>query len=268
MAKTAPKSESVEFPQDIIDDIIAALGDNTRLLKQCALVSSSFLLPSRKQLFSSITLRNDQNCDGIHQFLVQNSVIQSFVRTIVIKDNTRMFPEWMNGTSLLAILRLPFWRLKSFVFREVWMWGLNSFSIELKDALSNIMHSSSLKSLSLGGSNSNLDLILPITLFTHAVHLTTLELYHLSPDNFGDEDSSLLTRAASNRVEPMASQIVIDWCRWCFCKGDVRGTRFALSPHFLTNSGHRRSHSLDIPAIHMRSTLLGNTHCARLRNHR
>ena len=72
---------SLEIPQDIIDSVIAAVGEDTRLLKQCALVSSSFLLPSRKQLFSRITLRNDKTCWGIHQFLAQNPILQSSVHT-------------------------------------------------------------------------------------------------------------------------------------------------------------------------------------------
>jgi hypothetical protein len=56
-----------KIPQDIIDKIIAEVGDDTRLLKQCSLVSSSFLLPSRRQLFSRITLSDDQACQRIWQ---------------------------------------------------------------------------------------------------------------------------------------------------------------------------------------------------------
>ena len=44
----------------------------------------SFLFPTRKQLFSKITNSSDQKCQGIYQFLVQNPVIQSFVRTILL----------------------------------------------------------------------------------------------------------------------------------------------------------------------------------------
>ena len=54
----------------------------------CSLVSSSFLLPSRKQLFSRIIFRlgNYRTWQGIHQLLVQNVVIQSFVRAITLMD--------------------------------------------------------------------------------------------------------------------------------------------------------------------------------------
>ena len=233
----AHRAKSMDIPQDIIDNVIAAVGDSDDkcLLKQCALVSSSFLRPSRKQLFSRITLRSDRTCQGIHQFLVQNPVIQSFVRTITLMDSWGyMIPEWMNGTSLLAILRLPFSCLECFSiivhrdFGNRYSWDWNSFSSELKDALSNIiLHSSSLKTLSLRGIAK-----VPITFFLRIVHLTTLELHSLSPNDFGDENSSSLAQAAPKGVAPTASHTVIDRCVWHFRKGRMRGTRFPLSAYF------------------------------------
>jgi hypothetical protein len=155
-------AKSVEIPQDIIDNVIAAVGDDKHLLKQCTLVSSLFLLPSRKQLFSKITLKSDETCQEIHQLLVRNPIIQSFVRTITLTEDTlgpwsSKFPLWINGTSLLAILRLSFCCLERFSIVEYpnnWIinpWNWNSFSCELKDALSNIIYSSTLKTLSLTG---------------------------------------------------------------------------------------------------------------------
>jgi hypothetical protein len=211
----------MDIPQDIIDNVIAAVGDDMRVLKKCTLVSSSFLLPSRKQLFSRITLKSDQTCLGIHQFLIQNPVIQCFVRSITLigdiedYDSRRTwinpeFPEWMNCKSLLAILRLPFSCLECFsiitrrnpLIRTSWEW--NSFSSELKDALSNIIHSSTLKILVLTGIAK-----LPITFFRHIVHLRTLQLHVISPIDFCDENLSSL-----KEVAPMASHTVIDRCVW------------------------------------------------------
>jgi hypothetical protein len=232
-------AKSVEIPQDIIDSVIAAVGDDTRVLKQCTLVSSSFFLPSRKQLFSRITLRSDKTCHGIHQFLVQNPVIQSFVRTITLEQMSLSDPkisEWMNGTSLLAILRLPFGCLESFsvtvhLLSNECDW--NYFSSELKDSLSNIIHSSTLKTLSLTGISK-----LPTTLFLRIVHLSTLELHYI---DFCDEDSTFshssysssesLTRAASMEVTPVASHTAIDRCVWHFAVG-IAGTRFPSSAYF------------------------------------
>ena len=90
-------------------------------------------------------------------------------------------------------------------------WGWNSFSSDLKDALSNIIHSSTLKTLSLDGITK-----VQITFFLHIVHLTTLELRFLLPNDFADENSSSLTRAASKGVASMASHSVIDQCVWRF----------------------------------------------------
>ena len=224
-------AKSLEIPQDIIDNVIAAVGDDRDLLKQCALVSSSFLLPCRKQLFSKITLGCEQSCQGIHQVFVRNPVIQSFVRTITLNNLERInlesidsnrqwgfrypkfpnykFPDWINGTSLLAILRLPFFRLECFSIyvcsscesneSNDFCWDWNSFSSELKDALSNIIHLSTLENLSLANVTN-----VPITLFLH-LRLTTLIL-SLSPNDLYDENS--------NSLAPMAYHTVIDRLVW------------------------------------------------------
>ena len=264
----------MEIPQDIIDNVIAAIGYDKRSLKQCTLVSSSFLLPSRKQLFSKITLRSDQTCQGIHQFLLQNPIIQPFVRSITLKDSWGYkIPNWMNGPSLLAILRLPFCCLECFsiiVRRNDWNedpWDWNSFSSELKDALTNIIHSSTLETLNLAGITK-----VPITIFLHIAHLTTLELHSLSPNDFGGENPSSLTQASSKGVAAsMASHSlpVIDRCVWHFWEY-VRGMKRILffSAYFLTNwqekvplnrySSHScadyaslKSTSSSVPQLHM-----------------
>ena len=228
--------KSVEIPQDIIDNVIAAVGDDKRLLKQCALVSSSFLHPCRKLLFSKITLNSDEICQGIYEFLVHNPIIQSFVRTITL-DPFFESREWVtrNDTSLLGVLRLPFSRLECFsIGNDVYRpWDWNRFSSELKDAFLNITHSSNLKILSLIEITN-----IPITFFLHIVHLTTLELYCSLPLNdFGnDENSSPMTWAVSKGV---ASHMVpvVDRLEWFLRKEDhskyhVRGTRFPLSTNF------------------------------------
>ena len=217
----------MEIPQDIIDNVIAVAGDldDRNLLKQCSLVSSSFLLPSRKHLFSRITIRSDESCEGILQLLIQNPVILSFVRSITLTEpDWHMFPEWINGTSLLAILRLPFcclerfsitWRDDDWDFRsEPWEW--DCFSSEMEDALSNFILSSTLKTLSLNGITN-----VPTTFLI--AHLTTLELHTLSLNDFCDKNSSSLTQAASKEVAPKASDTVIDRCVWRFGAEHARG---------------------------------------------
>jgi len=209
----------MDIPQDIIENVIAAVGDDTQLLIKCCLVSSSFLLPSRKKLYSSITLRYNHIFPEIYQLLVQNPVIKSFVRTLTLKFEFRVpgsvTDKWVNGTSLLAILRLPFCCLERFSIIAPYEFGLkwswNSFSSEVKDALLNIIHLSTLKTFSLEGVSK-----VPITFF-HIVHLTTLKLGSISPYDFVGKNSSSLARAGSKGVvEPTASRTVVDRCVWCF----------------------------------------------------
>ena len=229
--------KSVVIPQDIIDSVIEAVGYNKRLLEQCSLVSSSFLLPSRKLLFSRITLKSDETCQRIHQFLLQNPVIQSFVRKITLLeyfDNPDFDEnpdyEWLNSTSLLAVLRLPF-SLEHFSIKlnlnvfNLRRWDWHRFGRELKDALLNIIHSSNLKILYLEGVTN-----LPITFFPHIVHLKKLKLELLSLDEFGNKNSRSLT---SKGAAPMPSHTVIDRCVWRLDTNYVRSKRFPSSAFFL-----------------------------------
>ena len=206
-------ANSLAIPQHIIDNIIKAVDNpGRRFLETCALVSSSFLLPSRKRLFSQISLGSDPACQMFHQVLVENPVIQSFVRSIVIRT--------FRSHSLIAILRLPFCCLESFSIGHGWHYPADwkNFSSELKDALSTIIYSSTLKTLNLWGVIS-----VPIMLF-HGIHLTKLELTSFL---FNDE-STLLTSEAS---EGVASDTVIDQCVWNFYEV-VHGTRFSTSAYF------------------------------------
>jgi len=220
---------SVAIPQDIIDHIIAAIGVDTHLLKQCALVSSSFLIPSRKQLFSKIYIRDDQASQRLYRVFIQNPAIQSFVRSLDVH------PHWdsLDSPLLLAILRLSFCCLESFSI-DLWnAWNWNNLSCELKDALSNIIHSSTLKTLHLKDVAN-----VPTTLFLDIVHLTELTLTSV---RFDGEQSTSLTLAASKGMAT-TSHPVIDHCVWLFWTRDRgRGTTFPTSPLFLTNSGHGRS---------------------------
>jgi hypothetical protein len=210
----------VAIPQDIIYQVISEVGDDQGLLKQCALVSSSFLLPSRKQLFSQIYLNTEGAAQRLHQCLIKNPIIQSFVKHIAMiqpwtsEESNRLF----NSPSLPAILQLPFCCLEilsiSSVYYDCVDW--NDLSSELKDALSNIIHSSTLETLSL-----TKVINVPITLFLGISHLTTLELRSISPANFDGTQSSSLTQTEATA----ASNMVVDQCVWHLRKR-VDGTRF------------------------------------------
>ena len=210
-------AKSMDIPQDIIDNVIAAVGDNTRLLKQCSLVSSSFLFPSRKRLFSKIIIRNDEICEGIHQLLIENPFIQPCVRSITINGST--YFGWVNSRSLLVILQLPLCCIENFAIilprieGQLWdsmdwnhdsdAWDWNYFGDEMRGVLWNIMLSSTLKTLCLSGISN-----LPISFFLHVAPLSVLELDSLSPNDFHEDYSSLLTQTPSDGA--------IDLCVWRF----------------------------------------------------
>lgn len=157
----------------------------------------------------------------------------------------------MNSTSLIVILRLPFCRLECFSIKgvDIWypffFWKWNSFSSKLKDALSHIILSSTPKSLSLC-----YIMEVPITLFLNIVHLTTLYLHSVSLDDFGCENSSSLTQAASTGVTPVASQAVIDQCLWRIREEEYRrGTRFSSSAYFSLIQDTDPTESMFLPFI-------------------
>ena len=226
----------VAIPQDIIYNIIEAVSDDRRSLKECALVSSSFLLPCRKHLFSKLTLDGyhdhhgpygvcqiepEKYCEMLHQFFVENPVLQSFVKSITIK------PEWRNCTQLIAILRLPFCYLESFSIRSgPTKW--NKFSNELKDALLTIIHSSTIKTLCVE------HVLVPIVLSLVDLNLTKLKLTAFWPNEFVGKQSRLLTPAASDSegvATTTASHTVVDHCK-CKFFGPVEGMRFPTFGYF------------------------------------
>jgi hypothetical protein len=202
----------MEIPQDIIDNVIAAIGNDKQSLKQCALVSSSFLFPCRKQLFSEIYLDVHNDHRMLYQLLVKNPVLQSFVRKIAICwHKTEVL-------SIVAILRLSFYRLESFsLTSHTWkVVNWNTLSREFQDALSNTIHLSTLKFLYLSEVAD-----VPISLFD-VVHLTELKLHSISL-NYVDVQQS-------GSLATMASHTAIDRCIW-YING-VHSTRFSTSAYF------------------------------------
>ena len=205
-------ANSVEIPQDIIDNVIAALGNDARSLKQCALVSSSCLNPSRKQLFYNINFGYDvEACHRLHQVLIHNPVIRSFIRRITV-DHRHWGFKLTFDKSLLAILQFPFCHLEELSLSAA---NWSHFSGELKDALLTLIHSPTLKILSRTRVNNA-----PITLFL-GVHLTKLHLSSVSFNHSSGEQPSSLTPKG---VATTAPHMVVDRCVWSFWE-PARGRR-------------------------------------------
>ena len=213
---------SLEIPQDIIDNIIETVDDDDGLLKKCALVSSSFLLPSRKRLFSRLYLRSDKACQRLQQFFAENPAILPFVRSITVDFGTfpyggfTVFPFHRSNTaSLIAILQLSFCCLESFSL-DTWKPSrivLDDLSGPLKDALYAIIRSSTLKTVRIRR------IEVPIRLF-QGVHLTKLQ--------FDWASSEPLTRPASDEVVEIAIDQLVWITRWELGR-IVYGMSFSIS---------------------------------------
>jgi hypothetical protein len=119
--------------------------------------------------------------------------------------------KW-NNSDLIALLRFPFCRLHQFTLSLWHESHWNFFSSELKDALSAIIHSSSLETLHI----SHLDV--PMTFF-QGMHVEKLIL--------SSGQSPLLTTAASEGGATTISHAVVDHCEWNFFS-PVFGMRFPL----------------------------------------
>jgi len=215
----------VLLPQDIIDNIIEAVAadDDSRLnlLKTCALVSSSFLLPSRKRLFSAISLTRRQSCDELHRLILLNPVLQSFVTSITLNFGYDSYSCW-NHRSVVDILRLSFCRLEKFIIITPYPSFWDITSSRLKDAISTIVHLSTLKTLGFYRFH------VPIALL-QGICLTTLILNSAIPDE--KPGSPRLADSATT-----ASYAVIDQCKMSFTSPWEKGTRFLLHLFFSRSS--------------------------------
>ena len=108
---------SMALPQELIDHIIAQVADRYHwdALQQCSLVSHSFLLPSRKHLFTNIHINRATQCDKLHAVLARHPYIQSFIQYLRILYNDHTYPDdpsLCDNKSLIAILQLPLRCLK------------------------------------------------------------------------------------------------------------------------------------------------------------
>lgn len=167
---------SLSTPQDIVEAIIEIADYDTLL--QCALVSQSFLFPSRKMLFSDIVLQNEMQSDRLQRILVQNPYIQSFIKSLTIlnKEDGEGPHQWLTGkrsiSALLATLHLPLHHMASFSlisspFPIYWSYLHDT----LKSALRNIFCSPSLTKLRISGFQD-----IPIPFLFHLNHIQDLVL--------------------------------------------------------------------------------------------
>ena len=75
-------TDSFSIPTDVIHDIVDAIEDR-EALRQCALVAKSFLIPSRKRLFTDIHVRCSAQSERLYSVLVHNPNIQGYIKSCI-----------------------------------------------------------------------------------------------------------------------------------------------------------------------------------------
>jgi hypothetical protein len=176
----------VSFPQDIIDYFIGTIDvDDKVLLRTCALVSCSFLRPSRKQLFSSILLNSSERCRALHDLLTRNSYIQLFVKMLQICDHdTGLKRPIFCNEDLLSILQLPLCCLKTFSVSSVFCNDWNELSNSMRNTIWDVVHSPSLTTFTLDYAMN-----VPIDLFLGLTAVRSLRLDNVYLDILKSENS-------------------------------------------------------------------------------
>jgi hypothetical protein len=185
-------ASSLSFPQEIVDTIIGTFDVHDRFtLKRCALVSRSFLIPSRKRIFSVLSIRNEQQCQKLYCFLTQNPYIQSSVTSLSIDAAAAYgLRNGIGSEAALPILRLSFRclrRLSIGAYEPNYLdWSV--LGSDIRNALWDLIHSSPLTSLSL-----QCILNLPIDLSHGLTRIREIELYDVSLDIFHKEQHKAKT---------------------------------------------------------------------------
>lgn len=109
------------IPADIIYAIIDEIRTDTHTLKQCSLVSRSFLSYSHRHLFAAIQLDHPTQCRGLYRVLMQNPSLVSYIRRLVIVANVK--PEfrgrdWVTIENTLSTVILMLHNLHAFTLRN------------------------------------------------------------------------------------------------------------------------------------------------------
>ncbi|KAF5376256.1 hypothetical protein D9615_008524 [Tricholomella constricta] len=111
-------SLSLSIPEDIISAILDQLSPDIDSLKQCSLVSRSFLPHCQKLLFSDICLDHPTRSRRLYHFITNNPSFIPYIRRIniisIFRGPSRDDPEWMTCEDTLAPLLQTLHNLHAF----------------------------------------------------------------------------------------------------------------------------------------------------------
>jgi hypothetical protein len=165
---------SIPVPQEIIDCIIAHLMGDSDSLKACTMVSLSFVHPSQKHLFSSITLDSSSLSWRLCDVISFNPELALFIQVLRIEDKIVNPPAWFATDKLNALPKVlnMMHNLQCLKIR-----GLNmscqwdSLSVELRFALAERLASPILSEIHIQRITQ-----IPISFLTHFINLTHIDV--------------------------------------------------------------------------------------------
>jgi hypothetical protein len=204
---------SICIPQEIIDTIIKNIDvQDKSLLRNCALVSHSSLYQSRKQLYSYIKLSTSKQCRSLCNVLLQHPYIQSLVKTLDIMF-TIEHHSLHHRPTVTTILRLLMCSLSTLLFSSYDEYYWYCLPDNLKYALSDIIHSSSLTTFTLSHA-----CFVPTQFFLGLKGLRTLCLYNVHLSDVGIKHEVPQTGVNELRESPdhdSDSPPPIEHFTWC-----------------------------------------------------
>jgi hypothetical protein len=152
------------FAQEIIDNIIDELSYDEDTLKQCSTVSRSFLVPSRKHLFFTITLFTVKRVVLFHRLLISTPNIAHNVRTLGLRFRQNMgnvggegkvvrVKEWFMSSTLLAEVLEMLPCIQKFSWQSFLNLRWDELPSELRSALVKLFQRPSLTAIKLSQFN-------------------------------------------------------------------------------------------------------------------
>lgn len=130
------------IPEDVIDEILTHLHDNSSTLKHCSLVSRSFLTPSRRLLFSTVFLKESRHVDKFYLLLQRSPEISNLVSTLQIYIDRIALPTL--PAVLSHVTRVRHFSIDS---HDYFTWGF--LESEIRESMHALLVSNTLHSLKL-----------------------------------------------------------------------------------------------------------------------
>lgn len=180
------------IPADIIYAIIDEICTDAYTLRQCSLVSRSFLPHSHKHLFSTIQLDHPVPCRGLYRVLMNNPSLACYIRTLIVITNVK--PEfrgrdWVTIENTLPTVLLMLHNLHTLTIRNTFerplLWDV--LPTELRSALLDLS-TTPIRTITLDRLGN-----LPMLQFNRFSHLRRFCLLDL----YMDHEHSVTTRGAT-----------------------------------------------------------------------